>query len=245
MTDASLGAIETSLRRRFRVIETSADVGDGRLSLLHPASAEDLIDERAFEIDERLPYWAELWPSARVLGEVVSHMGGAGRTLLELGCGAGLVSTCAARAGFEVVASDYYPDACLFARVNARRNGAPAVRGLHLDWRALPADLQRFDVVLASDVLYERPYAALVAGAIGAALARDGVAYLADPGRVARDDFVRALGPAGLAVRNKRAHPFVDGSITQTITIYEIIHRTQAQGRAGGLPREPIRARRA
>lgn len=217
-----IAAIERSLRRRFRVVETSVQVGDRTLNILHPASAEDLISEADFDRDERLPYWAELWPSSRVLAEYVSPMTGARRSLLELGCGSGLVATCASLAGFDVVASDYYADACLFARVNARRNGAPSARGLVVDWRALPAELGRFDVVLASDVLYERPYGGLVAQAIAAALSDDGVAYLADPGRVGRSEFLGHLARAGLVVRHSTDLPFTDGVVRQTITLFEI-----------------------
>lgn len=222
MTDLeSVAATETSLRRRFRVVETTVVVGGRSLEILHPASAEDLIDEIDFERDERLPYWAELWPSSRVLGELVIGMAGESRTLLELGCGSGLVTCCASIAGFDVVASDYYEDACRFARVNAARNGG-AAQGLMLDWRALPADLGRFDVVIASDVLYERPYGALVASAIGATLADEGVAYLADPGRVGREDFLNHLAPLGLAVRQRSDLPFSDGAVRQTIGVFEI-----------------------
>jgi predicted nicotinamide N-methyase len=224
IADADLAADEALLGRRFRVIETRVHLQDRPLSIVHPASAEDLIDERDFERDERLPYWAELWPSARVLGETLLHIAGRGRRLLELGCGSGLVATCAALTGFDVVASDYYEDATRFARVNAWRNGAPAPRALLLDWRAVPPPeaLVRYDVVVASDVLYERPYGELVARAIAATLDDAGFALVADPGRVGRAEFLRALGPAGLEVRERRDTPFIDGSLRQTITIFEI-----------------------
>lgn len=150
-----------------------------------------------------------------------------GRTLLELGCGSGLVSVCASIAGFEVVASDYYEDAVRFARVNAWRNGAPPVRGLHLDWRYLPTDppLPRFDIVIASDVLYERPYGPLVASVIDATLGLKGVAFLADPGRVGRGDFLQALEPLGLAVARQTDSPFDEGKVHQTITTFEVVRR--------------------
>jgi predicted nicotinamide N-methyase len=214
-------ALERSLRRRFRVVETTVAVGDRAFQILHPASAEELIDELDFERDERLPYWAELWPSSRVLGELLLRMDGRSRTALELGCGAGLVATCAAAAGFDVVASDYYADACSFAELNATRNGV-ATRGLLLDWRALPVDLPKFDLVIASDVLYERPYGALVAGAIDAAIAPEGTALVADPGRVGREEFLAHLAPHGLAVRQRTELPFADGAIRQTITVFEV-----------------------
>jgi len=220
--EPDLAALESSLRRRFRVVESSVDVAGHANLMLHPASAEDLIDEADFTRDERLPYWAELWPSARVLAERLSRERGIGRTLIELGCGAGLVATCASRAGFDVVASDYYEDATRFARVNSWRNGAAAPRALVLDWRALPVELGRFDVVVASDVLYERAYGELVARAIAALLAPGGEAVIADPGRVSRDDFLGALPGLGLALRRRDDVPFVEGPIRQTIALLEV-----------------------
>jgi predicted nicotinamide N-methyase len=222
----SLSAVEAALRRRFRVVETMVPVGDRELSILHPASAEDLIDERDFERDERLPYWAELWPSSHVLGERVLGLTGGRRSLIELGCGAGVVSTCAALAGFDVVVSDYYEDALRFARVNAVRNGAAEPGQLLFDWRHLSATLPRFELVIASDVLYERPYGRVVAGAIAAVLAPGGTALVADPGRVGREDFIRALGGVGLEPRTRDEVPFAMNGIRQTITVFEISSRS-------------------
>jgi predicted nicotinamide N-methyase len=221
--DEEVDALETALRRRFRVVNTEIELAGRAISILHPASAEDLIDEVDFDRDERLPYWAELWPSSRALGEELLRMNGRGRSLLDLGCGSGLVTVCATLAGFDVTASDYYDDAVRFARVNAARNGAHVARGMSLDWRAIPHDLQRFDVVVASDVLYEQPYGALVAHAIDAALSSHGTALLADPGRVARENFLAALPSAKLQVTRQTPVPYVDGSVRQTITVFELI----------------------
>jgi ETFB lysine methyltransferase len=114
--------------------------------------------------------------------------------------------------------------------VNAWRNGGKAATttgpgGLMLDWRNLPDTLERFDVVVASDVLYERPYGALVAQALAATLADGGIAWLADPGRVAREAFIRALGPLRLRVADRTKVAFKDGSIEQSITIFEVRHQ--------------------
>lgn len=222
---AELDAIDASLRRRFRVAQTEVAIGDRTLSLLHPESAEELINEADFDRDERLPYWAELWPSSRILGARVLEEVGNGRTLLELGCGAGLVATCAALAGFDVCVSDYYEDAIRFARLNVWRNARRRARGLLLDWRHLPRDLPKFDVIVASDVLYERPYGALVARVIAAALAPRGAALVADPGRVGRDDFTREIGRVGLHIAAQSTVPLRDGHIRQQIAIYEIAGR--------------------
>ena len=217
--------IEAALRRRFRVVESTIDVGRRTFAMLHPASAEELINEADFERDERLPYWAELWPSSRILAARVLDQNGRGHTLLELGCGAGLVATCASLAGFTVCASDYYEDALRFASLNTWRNGGGAIETMVLDWRSLPPAIERFDVVVASDVLYEQPYGSHVARAVAATLAADGVALIADPGRVAVDAFERALEGEGLALTARPTFPFVAGAIRQTITVFEIAWR--------------------
>ena len=46
-------------------VEETIELAGRPLTLLRPASAEELIDEKAFGEDEFLPYWAELWPSGR------------------------------------------------------------------------------------------------------------------------------------------------------------------------------------
>lgn len=222
-------ALEARLRREFVVIETEERVGDATFPLLRPRSPEDLISEADFEHDERLPYWADVWPSARVLARVVLGMAGSGNRLLELGCGSGLVASAAARAGFAVLATDYYEDALRFTRVNVHRSaGSAGARRLvvrHVDWRQFPDDLGHFDVVVASDVLYERPHASLVATALARTLAGGGTALVADPGRVAASEFELECQRRGLRVPPPEEVPYHDGDIRQTIRVYAITWR--------------------
>ena len=58
---------ETALRARFDVAETEIAVRDEPVRLLRPESADALISEAEFAVDERLPYWADVWPSSIVL----------------------------------------------------------------------------------------------------------------------------------------------------------------------------------
>ena len=219
---SEIGALREILGRRFRTIESVLIVGDRTLTLLHPESADDLIDEVEFERDERLPYWADIWPSARVLASYIARLDGRGRSLLELGCGAGLVATAAVLAGFRVCATDYYEDALRFTTVNVAEHTGQLPETRLVDWRALPTDLGRFDVVVGSDVLYERSYGRLVARAIDITLARGGEAVIADPGRIAAEDFIRDAGERGLRLAARETVPFVDGAIRQTIALYRL-----------------------
>jgi predicted nicotinamide N-methyase len=211
-----------ALDRRFVLARVSVAVGGGEVTLETPRSADELINEIDFERDERLPYWADVWPSSTALATIVSALDGRGKRALELGCGLGLVTIGALRAGFDVVATDYYEDALLFARRNGLSATGREPRTRHVDWRAFPPDLGTFDLVLASDVLYEREYATLVADAIVTSLASDGMALVADPGRVALLSFVTACEQRGCTVAIRARVPWTDGAAKQTITIHEI-----------------------
>jgi predicted nicotinamide N-methyase len=182
-------------------------------------SSDELIDEDEFARDERLPYWADLWPSSRVLGRHLIDRADPPRYVLELGCGSGLVATAAAAAGHTVTATDYEENALAFTRVNVARNSGVDVATRLVDWRVLPDDLGAFDLVVASDVLYERAYADPMAHAVDATLAPGGVAIIADPGRVARDIFVEAAKRRGLDVDDSLVVPHPIGDITQHITL--------------------------
>ena len=223
MTRALAGeALVESLERRFVTVNDDVQVGDTTVNVIRPRSAEDLIDEAAFERDERLPYWAELWPSSTVLANFVAGDRRPRGRAIELGAGIGVVSIAAALAGYDVLATDYYDDALLFARANAWRNLGREIETTLVDWRAIPATLPRFDVVLASDVLYESRYAPLVASTIDRFLAPRGVAYVADPGRVAANAFVDACREISLGVTTAATRPYLAGKVRQTITVYEV-----------------------
>jgi predicted nicotinamide N-methyase len=211
-----------ALDRRFDISTADVALPGGAVSIERPRSADELISEKDFEKDERLPYWADVWPSSTALAATVASLKGRGKRALELGCGVGLVTVAAMRAGYDVLATDYYEDALLFARRNALRAVGREPATLLVDWRALPAGLGRFDLVLASDVLYEREYATLIADALVATLAPRGLALVADPGRTALLAFVTACEQRGCTVRVRAKVPWRDGKAKQTITIHEV-----------------------
>lgn len=211
-----------SLRRRFELAQSELVVDGRDYRLLRPRNVDDLISEEDFAIDERIPYWADVWPSARILAEHIATMNGAGMRLLELGCGIGLPAIVAAAAGFEVLATDYYADALEFTEANAQRNGITEIDTRLVDWRRLPEDLGTFDLILAADVLYEKPQAALVAGVIAQCLTADGVALVSDPGRRTAETFSEACSPLGLKVSCLARVPAIDAGAKLTVSIFEI-----------------------
>ena len=225
MSEEEEDALVAALEREFPTVVDEVPVAGETFAVLRPADPEALIDEDAFARDERLPYWADVWPSTRVLAARLLAEQGAGRRLLELGCGSGVAAVAAARAGFDVTATDYYDDALRFTRANVWRATGRTCATRLVDWRDLPRDLGRFDLVVASDVLYERPYAALVARAIAGTLARGGVAWVTDPGRIAAPAFVEAARELGLDVRDPEDDTVEANGARQTIYTYGLRRR--------------------
>lgn len=204
----SLRSELAALDREFVLEAKEIVLDDWVVRLEKPRNADDLISEADYAKDERLPYWADLWPSAESLSRFLLRRGASGilgrivgaraPRAIELGCGIGLVTIAAMRAGFEVTGTDYYEDALRFTARNALANLGlePATR--HVDWRAMPDDLGTFDLVLAADVLYERQYSAIVAAAVARTLAPGGIALIGDQGRVGLEAFLAEIVERGL-----------------------------------------------
>ena len=214
--------VADELGQRFQLATTQVELPGRSLQIVHPRSADALIDEADFNRDERLPYWAEIWPAAQALALHVSDMAGDGRRCLELGCGLGLVSIAAQLAGFKVVATDYYPEALEFARFNAALNGLPQLQTRLVDWRAYPDDLYPMDLILAADVLYESRLSPLVVEAIDRSLAPNGIALVADPSRGSAERFISDCQQASLAVRETGSIAVDAGNVSIAVKLYAV-----------------------
>ena len=114
-----------------------------------------------------------------------------GARTLELGCGVGLPSLAAALAGGRVLATDWAPDAVAMTARNAARNGL-AVETLCVSWTEPQPLLERapWDLVLASDVLYEARNGEALLPLLARLIDGRGEIWLADPGRAAAGAFL-------------------------------------------------------
>ncbi|HEY0242992.1 MAG TPA: hypothetical protein VGC52_10035, partial [Gemmatimonadaceae bacterium] len=56
-----------ALEQRFATSVAEVDVGSRTFSILRPRNSDDLIREEDFVKDERLPYWADIWPASTIL----------------------------------------------------------------------------------------------------------------------------------------------------------------------------------
>ena len=138
--------------------------------------------------------FGQLWPSGRLLAQAMDRAEIAGKRVLEIGCGIGLPSLVLQRRGAQVVATDMHPLAESFLAYNAALNGLPALhyRQLRWDQPLLPA-LGAFDLLIASDVLYERGHAQLLTRLVMRHARADCQLVITDPGRGHSGELTRLL----------------------------------------------------
>ena len=170
------------------LITRTVELPGGDLRLLQPAESAELPDEGAIEWAPLTPYWSVLWRSGLALARELAGEDLRGRRVVELGCGLGLPSLAAARAGAQVLATDAYEEPLELLARNAEANGL-AVETAVADWY-WPEELVEgapFDIVVAADVLYLE----VAVGAFLELLPRLAPeARLADPGRAGVRDFL-------------------------------------------------------
>jgi predicted nicotinamide N-methyase len=162
------------------------------------------------------PMFGVLWPSATHLAaRLAARPVRAGERILEIGCGLALASLVAHRRGADVTASDRHPLAPVFLAENLKLNGLAPMKYLHGDWSA-PAIAtkagnasdarheERFDLIVGSDVLYERDVEGGLAGFVGRHAKPGCEVWIVDPDRSNRPAFNRRMAAAGFVRREER-----------------------------------------
>jgi predicted nicotinamide N-methyase len=229
-----------STLQRYDTTEVTLAIPPHTVRLTKIADLDVLLEEVdpvTFAEDERLPYWAELWPSSVALAHyAVQHLTLQGQQVLEIGCGLGLLSVVAALQGARVLCTDYEADALAFARHNVRRNIGSGVGFRLVDWRQ-PGLRRRYDYILASDVIYEaRNFGPLVA-LLQRFLARGGTAVFSEPGRPNAVPFFALLRQRGFWYEKSTYTVEWDGS--HQIAIYTIRHHPTPAPSGSPLPLSP------
>ena len=135
------------------------------------------------------PYWAKLWESASDTAHCIFQTEWtANLKTLELGCGIGLAGIAGLIAGLDMTFSDHEPQAVDLALQNAALNGFENCGAIVLDW-ANPID-ETFDVILASDVLYEQESHLKILLLAEQMLRPGGSLRIGDPGRQISRNFL-------------------------------------------------------
>ena len=129
-------------------------------SPIDPIDSGKAIDDvvEKYSVDDNIPFWIEVWPSAVVLAEfILGRDEFTNKKVLELGCGLGLTSVALGLKDAIITATDYEMMALQYARRNYIRNigDEKNAKFIYLDWRH-PFISEKFDFVIGADIIYER-----------------------------------------------------------------------------------------
>jgi predicted nicotinamide N-methyase len=129
------------------------------------------------------PFWAFAWAGGQALARyILDHPATvAGKEVLDICSGSGIVAIAAAKAGAaKVVAAEIDPFAAASIELNAALNGV----SIGVETRdMLDRTVIGWGAVLAGDVCYEEPMASRAIGLLRRIAARGRLALLGDPGR--------------------------------------------------------------
>lgn len=158
-------------------------------------------------IRDRTPYFGILWDSAVGLASWLDEQPDqffSGRSFFEIGCGLALPSMVALKRGaMQVTASDFHPDVPAFLEKNLAANGlsgSPAFSLSVANWREL--DAPAGDVILGSDIMYDRGKAEAVAAFIARTVGQ-GQAVIFDADRGYVGAFEESCKAAGLTTERE------------------------------------------
>lgn len=153
------------------------------------------------------PLFGMLWPSSLQLAAWMADRPVVpGERILEVGCGLALASMVAHRQGADITASDCHPLTEAFLNRNTELNDLPHLPYLRGNWAEAddapevvghPSVKGRFDLIIGSDVLYERDESGQLSGFIGRHAQPCAEVLIVDPNRGNRSAFNRRMADAG------------------------------------------------
>lgn len=151
------------------------------------------------------PLFGLVWPSARILADAMQTQDIAGKRVLEIGCGLALASLVIHRRLGDITASDRHPLAAAFLEKNLLLNDLPVLPYQSGHWDRDNPALGKFDLIIASDVLYERHQPQILSRFIDLH-ANDAVdVIIVDPDRGNRNLFCRLMIGLGYVLDLRRA----------------------------------------
>lgn len=156
------------------------------------------------------PLFGHIWPSARVLALAMHSHELSGQRILEIGAGLALASLIIHTRAGDITASDCHPLSGVFLEKNVLLNHLGPLKYQTGDWAGANPALGRFDLIIGSDVLYERQQPGQLAAFIHLHAAPAVEIIIVDPDRGNRAGFCREMAALGYGCVTRRAAPFLE-----------------------------------
>lgn len=159
------------------------------------------------------PLFGQVWPSAQKLADLMQGWELGTQRILEIGCGLGLASMVIHRRLGNITASDSHPLTQSFLHENLLLNQLPDLNYCTGNWGCNNPALGEYDLIIGSDVLYERDHPEQLAQFIVLHAAPAAQILIIDPNRGNRSAFNRCMALSGFALTETKIDaPLHDGT---------------------------------
>lgn len=210
-----------SLRIRYQTMEFGhTDIHLRTLRDNQEFSDDDGIAEALGISSATWPLFGIVWPSGEILAHLMSDYQIEGKRILEVGCGIALASLVLNHRHADITATDYHPEAGNFLQANCELNHDEAIPFIRTGWGDEDSGLGEFDLIIGSDLLYERGHAELLTDFINNHAKPHCEVIIVDPGRAHHTHFSKKMVSLGYSHSQSRpdnidylAKPFPRGQI--------------------------------
>ena len=196
---------------------------DIKLTIInHPDNLLEIFSREDSDGILYLPYWTYLWDSAIALSHHISELGDlSNKSILEIGCGFGLVGIVANLYGADVIFTDFEIEALYFSLENSQQNGIESPKLVQMDWNT-PCLNSKFDFILASDVIYDEQNWKPIIGLLKDLLKSNGVALFSEPNRENASGFLDLIAENGFSYEESTCpiQPIDNSILINIYTIY-------------------------
>ena len=188
----------SSVRVRYQTIEFGEiDIHVRTLRDNQQFSDDDGVAEQLGISSASWPLFGIVWDTGRVLANLMLDYDISGRRVLEVGCGIGLASLILRHRGEDITATDCHPDAEAFLVINQALNIGADIPFVRANWEAGDCGLGEFDLIIASDVIYEIDHVDALSGFIDRHAKPICEVIVVDPGRGQQGRFRKRMASFG------------------------------------------------
>jgi predicted nicotinamide N-methyase len=219
---ADVRRLRKQLAQKYPLVDTEIVVAGRRWTITAVKDQDALVDSVETEEDlQHFPYGLLLWASAVGLTERLWEQPGlvVGKKVLELGAGVGLPGMVAQALGGHVTQTDYQRPALSVAQVNGSQNGVAGIEYRVADWRRFDLP-DPCDVIIGSDILYERTLHYELSHLIPRVLKPGGTVLISDPMRPQAMEFIDHMEREGWQFTMEGRHVDWDGE-QKEIVLFE------------------------
>lgn len=150
------------------------------------------------------PLFGVIWASGEVLAHHMLDYEIAGKRILEVGCGIALASLVLNHRLADITSTDHHPEVESFLVENVKLNTGRKIPFVRMGWRDPDSTLGEFDLIIGSDLLYERNHVELLSGFIDRHAKPRSDVVIVDPGRGQHARFSRYMMMLGYSHRQAK-----------------------------------------